>query len=48
VLRQRVLGGKAEIGSAAGDGADNVGALAFFDVETDVGILAQERTQGFR
>ena len=45
MLRQRMFGGKAEIGRATGDGPDNIGALALLDVEADVGILAQERTQ---
>ena len=37
-----MFGGKAEIGRTAGNGADDIGALALLDVKTDIGILAQE------
>jgi uncharacterized protein len=45
MLRKGVFGGKAEIGRAAGNGADNIGALALLDVQADVGIFAQESGQ---
>ena len=42
-----MFGGKAEIGRAAGNGADDVGAFALLDIEADVGIFAQECRQRF-
>jgi hypothetical protein len=46
--RDRVFGGKTEIGRAAGNGADDIGALAFLDVETDIRVFAQENRQSLR
>jgi len=42
MLRQGMLGGETEVGGAAGDRGDNIGALAFVDIKTDVGMFAQE------
>ena len=48
IVRQRMLGGKAEIGRAAGDRRDDIGAFAFLDIEADVGMFAQERGERLR
>lgn len=42
MLRQRMFGGKAEIGGAARDGGGDIGALALLDVDIEVGMRAQE------
>ena len=47
-LGQRLLGGKAEIGAAGGDRGCDLRALALLDIDVDVGILAQERSEGLR
>ena len=48
IVWQRVLGGEPEIGGAGQDGAGDIGAFAFLDVDRDVGVLAQEGGQRLR
>ena len=42
MIRQSVLGREAEVGGAACDRGDNIGAFALLDIKADVGMLAQE------
>src|ERR1700722_20840328 len=48
VFRQSMLGGKAEIGRAARNRGDDIGAFAFLDIEADVGMFAQEGGERLR
>ena len=48
MVRQRVVGGKADIGRAAGDRLRDVGALALLDRQADVRMRAQKRRQRLR
>jgi len=48
IFRQGMLGGKAEIGCAAHDRGDDIGTFALLDVETDIGMFAQERCKRLR
>ena len=43
MIRQGVLGRKAEIGCAACDRGGDIGTFALLDIETDIGMFAQER-----
>src|SRR5262249_1229327 len=48
VIRQRGLGGEAEIRAARGDRGRDVGALALLDVDGNVAMLAQETGERLR
>ena len=47
-VRQRMLGGKAEVGGAGRDRRGDIGAFAFLDVNIDVGMFVQENSQRLR
>ena len=47
-VRQRVFGGKPEIGGSGEDGTGDIGAFALLDVDRDVRVLAQENGQCLR
>src|ERR1700716_51294 len=42
VIRQRMLGRKAEIRSAARNRRGDIGAFAFLDIDVDIGMFAQK------
>jgi hypothetical protein len=48
MFRQRVLGGKADIGGAGHDRRSNIGAFALLDIDVDIGMFAQESRQRLR
>ena len=48
IVGQRVFGGEPKIARAGQDGAGDIGAFAFLDVDRDVGVLAQEGGQRLR
>ena len=48
IVRQGMLGGKAEIGGAGGDRRGDIGAFALLDIDVDVGMFAQECRQRLR
>jgi hypothetical protein len=47
-LGQRMLGGKAEVGNAGGDGARDLAALAFLHVDGDALVLGEEAGERLR
>ena len=48
IVRQRMLGGKAEIGGTGHDRRGDIGAFAFLDIDIDIGMFAQECRQRLR
>ena len=48
IVRQRMLGGKTEIGRAVRYGGRDIRALTLLDIDVDIGMLAQERSQRAR
>ena len=48
IVRKRVFGGEPEIGGADHDGAGDVGAFAFLDVDRNVGMRGQKGSQRLR
>ena len=48
IIRQGMLGRKAEIRGTDGDRRGNIGAFALLDIDVDIGMFAQKRRQRFR